>query len=337
MRVMDRLGAGGRQGCEFCGMVGRSPAMTKVFEKIKRSAAVDVDVLLIGETGTGKELVARAIHFCSTRCQGRFEAVNCGRLPPEISENELFGHEPGAFTGAQRRSIGFFERANGGTLFLDEIHLLPVVVQGKLLRVLEDREVRRLGGGADILIDIRVIAASSVDLADALSRADFRPELYYRLNSVQIEIPPLRDRREDIPLLAEHFAARCARRTGGEPRTLGAEVVQALAQYCWPGNVRELVNAIEGAFIMGSEDQIRLEDLPGYIRGYNTAAEKAEGYRRQLQQHLSEFGRTYFEHLLQACGGDVSLVARHARVARRTVYRLLKKLEVDPSRYRSAP
>jgi DNA-binding NtrC family response regulator len=336
MRTIERQGDRGTDGCEFCGMVGRSPAMRSVFDKSARVAAADADVLLEGETGTGKELVARAIHACGGRCQGPFEAVSCGRLPAEVAENELFGHEPGAFTSAQGRSLGLFERANKGTVFLDEIHLLPVSVQGKLLRVLQEREVRRLGGAEEIELDMRIIAASSLNLNERLDSGDFRAELYYRLGSVRIGLPPLRDRREDIPLLVEHFVVGWARDAGRVPPALGPGVLEALGTYEWPGNVRELKNAIEGALILGTGDRVRLEELPEEVRRHFFAVEQDAGYYACQARHLMDSDRGYFRRLLRAHDGNVSLVADAAGLSRSTVYRLLARCGVDPADFRPA-
>jgi formate hydrogenlyase transcriptional activator len=231
-------------------MVGESAAIRKVSKAAEQVAAVDSTVLIIGETGTGKELVARAIHACSNRKDRVIVTVNCAALPGGLVESELFGHEKGAFTGALSRKIGRFELANGGTLFLDEVGDMPLDLQAKLLRVLQENEFERVGGVGTIKVDVRVIAATNHDLAQAVREQRFRADLYYRLNVIPIHLPPLRDRREDIPLLARHFALACGSRMGRRIHSIPQATMDALLGYDWPGNVRELQNVIERAVLL---------------------------------------------------------------------------------------
>jgi DNA-binding NtrC family response regulator len=238
-------------------MVGTSPAMQRVFSIIRQVGPTTAPVLICGESGTGKELVAREIHNCSSRCDGPFVAINAAALPETLIESELFGHEKGAFTGAMERSAGCFEQAHGGTLFLDEIGEMPLSTQPKLLRVLEDLRVRRLGGKHEIPVDARVLAATSQELGSHL-----REELYYRLSVFQIVVPPLRERKEDIPAIAEVLLENLNKKHGTRVIGIDAEVLDLLQGYHWPGNVRELRNVLERAAILAGREFIRLKDLP---------------------------------------------------------------------------
>jgi len=243
-------------------MVGESAPMRTVYRFISRVAPTDSTVLITGESGTGKELVARAIHRNSTRAGKPFVAINCAALTETLLESELFGHERGAFTGAVAQKRGKLEVADGGTVFLDEMGDLALSLQVKLLRVLQEREFERVGGTRPIHIDVRVIAATNRNLAENSKTGAFRQDLYYRLNVVSIEMPPLRDRKDDIPLLASYFAARSAERTKRQVRGISPEARACLTNYDWPGNVRELENAIERAVVLGSSEFILPEDLP---------------------------------------------------------------------------
>ncbi|HEX4965831.1 MAG TPA: sigma 54-interacting transcriptional regulator [Thermoanaerobaculia bacterium] len=243
-------------------MVGESPRMREVYRLLQRVAATDSTVLLLGESGTGKELAARAIHRASPRAERPFVAVNCATLSETLLESELFGHEKGAFTGALARKMGKVETADTGTLFLDEIGEIPLPLQAKLLRFLQEREIERLGSTRPIKVDVRVIAATNRDLERAARAGTFREDLYYRLNVISLHLPPLRERREDVPLLASHFAAQTSRRLGRSVAGFTPEARACLLRYDWPGNVRELANAVERAIVLGEDDLIRPEDLP---------------------------------------------------------------------------
>ena len=248
---------------DFGNIIGKSPALREVLAKIEQVAPTSSTVLLWGETGTGKELVARAIHINSPREDNPFVRVNCAALAPGVLESELFGHEKGAFTGAIAARAGRFELANGGTLFLDEVGDLPMEVQIKLLRALQEREFERVGGTDTIKVDVRVISATNRDLVAMIEEGRFREDLFYRLNVVKLDLPPLRKRKEDIPLLVEHFVGKFSRREGGRQRVTGCtlEALEKLRSHSWPGNVRELENIIERALILAKGDRIEARDL----------------------------------------------------------------------------
>ena len=251
----------------FESIIGRSAAMERLFEQMRLVAPTKSTVLIIGESGTGKELVANALHRVSSRRDERFLAINCGAIPTEILESELFGHERGSFTGAIGRKIGKFELAHRGTLFLDEISELYPELQVKLLRVLEERRIMRVGGSDLVDVDFRLVAATNRDLDREVTNGRFREDLYYRLKVVTLRIPPLRERREDIPLIAEHYLAQFCREHGREPKTLGADAVEALLCHPWPGNVRELRNLMESVVVFHAGHEVRYADLPPELRG----------------------------------------------------------------------
>ena len=239
----------GSSKCRFEGIIGSSPALESVLAEIERVAPTDSTVLVLGETGTGKELIARAIHNISARCSRPFVKLNCSAIPFDLLESELFGHERGAFTGAFAQKIGRFEMADTGTLFLDEIGDMPLALQPKLLRVLQEQEFERVGSGRTHRINVRVVAATHRDLEEMVARKEFRSDLYYRLNVFPVALPPLRERRQDIPQLASHFIEICARRMGKQINHIPQDMLAAFASYSWPGNVRELQNLVERAVI----------------------------------------------------------------------------------------
>jgi DNA-binding NtrC family response regulator len=253
--------------CERWGeLLGRAPSMQRLYRTIEKVAGTEATVLISGESGTGKELVARSLHAASRRSTGPFVAVNCAAIPESLMESELFGHEKGAFTGAFRRREGRFEEAVGGTLFLDEIGSMPTPLQATLLRVLQERRVTRLGGAGEIEVDVRVIAATNRNLMELVDHGQFREDLYYRLNVVPIELPPLRVRREDLPMLANAFLDRANRQHGMEVDALTPAVLRCLMEHQWPGNVRELANTIERLVLLSEEGAVSVEDLPSEIR-----------------------------------------------------------------------
>jgi len=249
------------------GIVGRSEAMQQVFKLIGQVAASDATALVTGESGTGKELVARAIYHHSNRSEQAFLAVNCAAIPEQLLESELFGHEKGSFTGATVQRIGKFEQCNNGTIFLDEIGDMTPPTQTKILRVLQNGTCERVGGNMPIKVDVRIIAATNKPLEAAVAAKQFREDLFYRLNVVRIQIPPLRDRREDIPLLVNYFLKKLAREHGRPPKSIAASVIKTLEKYHWPGNVRELENAIRRAHVMAKSEAILIGDLPPEISG----------------------------------------------------------------------
>jgi two-component system NtrC family response regulator len=255
----------------FGDLIGGAPAMQAMYRRVEKVAATDATVLVVGESGTGKELVARTLHRLGRRAGGPFVAVNCAAIPETLIESELFGHERGAFTGAHRRREGRFEEAGGGTLFLDEIASMPLPLQATLLRVLQERRVTRLGGSGEVDVDVRVVAASNLDLPSLVREGGFREDLYYRLNVVPLELPPLRERREDVALLAEHFLADACARHGLEVRGFDAATLRALMEYSWPGNVRELANVVERLVLLAEDGATRADDLPAEVRGGDTA------------------------------------------------------------------
>jgi len=256
----------------FGNLIGGTPVMKRLYRTIEKVAATDATVLIVGESGTGKELVARTLHRTSRRGEAAFVAVNCAAIPESLIESELFGHEKGAFTGAHRRREGKFEEADGGTLFLDEIASMPVGLQATLLRVLQERRITRLGGSGEKEVDVRVVAASNQDLPQLVRDGEFREDLFYRLNVVPIELPPLRERRDDVPLLARSFLEAAAVRHGREVEALPSAVVRLLMDHSWPGNVRELANAVERLVLLAEDGRLSVNDLPEAIRGTNGPA-----------------------------------------------------------------
>ncbi len=307
-------------GSGFEGMVGRHPEMVKIYQLVTRIADTPTTTVLItGESGTGKELVARAIHNRSERRAQPFVAVNVAAIPDALIESELFGHEKGAFTGAHARKLGKFELAQGGTVFLDEIGSLRLDLQTKLLRALQEREIERLGGVRTVPIDVRVLAATNANLRTAVRAREFREDLYYRLNVVPIHVPPLRDRREDIPLLIEHFVRKTARECHREVRGVSAGALEVLARYDWPGNVRELENVIHRAVVLAHNPVIQLQDVPLDVALPETGARLAEDTGLPLREACEQFERQYILRVLERVGWNVSRAARLLGVHRNTV------------------
>jgi len=253
-------------------IVGNSPALRRVLEAVKRAAPTNATVLLLGESGVGKELVARTIHRNSPRAGQRFVQVNCAAIPEELIESELFGHEKGSFTGATEKQIGKFEQADRGTIFLDEVGDMSPKTQAKVLRVLQEQEVERLGSARTIKVDVRIIAATNKHLEDAIERGEFREDLYFRLNVIPVVVPPLRERREDIPALVQHFARLISDEHNMKPKRFDAAAIDALSRYRWRGNIRELRNQIERLMIMSAADVVRVDDLPADIRAGDSGA-----------------------------------------------------------------
>ncbi len=319
----------------FDDFVGSSLAMQKVYETIDRVAKTDADILVLGETGTGKDLVARSVHQRSTRSNARFVPLDCGAIPDNLFESELFGHERGAFTGADSRNLGLLEYASGGTFFLDEIAELPLLVQAKLLRVLQDRKVRRLGGKQQVEVDVRIVAATSANLAQMVDEKKFRDDLYYRVNVACIELPPLRERATDIPELARHFLNRYAPKELRDEVSIDSDAMEVLSRYRWPGNVRQLQNIIRRTLASMNGTSVTTDDLPDelVIRADGSSVPN-EGFFALRAQKMDAFERDYLENLLQHSGGDVTRAAKDAQLPRGTFYRLLKKHGVSPASYR---
>ena len=302
-------------------VVAESPAMRAVLSEAARVAPRRTTVLITGESGTGKEVVARAIHALSDRAAAPFVAVNCAALPESLLESELFGHEAGAFTGAAQRHIGRFEQASRGTLFLDEIGDLPMAVQVKLLRALQDRTIERLGSNASIAVDVRLIAATHRDLAAAIREGGFREDLYYRLNVVALHLPPLRHRRPDIPTLVDHLLERINRDNDTAVTGVSREALEAFLRYPWPGNVRELGNVLERAVVLTRGQVIHLDDLPAAIRAPSEKAPAGDG-------SLADSERATIVAALAAAHGNRSVAADRLGIHRNTLRRKIRELGI---------
>ncbi len=321
---------------EFGGILSRTPEMHRVFEIIRMVADTDVTVLVEGETGTGKELVADAIHYQSTRRQGPFVTINCAGVPETLLESELFGYERGAFTGADQSRPGKIELAHGGTLFLDEIESISLAMQAKLLLVLQDRMVQRLGGSRRTQVDMRVIAASNVPLEDLLARGQMRKDFYYRINVIPIRLIPLRQRREDIPLLVQDFLRHhpLAIRKGitGTSR----KAMDRLIQYSWPGNVRELQNVLERAIVLASGRVIEQVDLPHAPASFVSGNGREGAPTLPLREWLNEQEKQYLLRQLEACRGKIGLTAKVCGVDVKTLYRKMRFHGLDKRNFRTA-
>jgi two-component system response regulator HydG len=324
----------------FDDFLGESPPMQQVYSLIDRVAASAVDVLVTGETGTGKELVARSLHRRSRRAAGPFVPVDCGAIPDALLESELFGHERGAFTGADSRRLGLMEFADGGTLFLDEIGELPLPLQAKLLRVLQERRIRRVGGRQEHAVDVRVVAATSRPIDRMVEQGGFRRDLYYRINVVRIDMPPLRSRGDDIGLLIESFANRATQEMGKAVGGFTPDAYQVLRSYDWPGNVRELQNVVRRAIAMTRSTMAGVEDLPDEVvaaAGRTGAESAAVGFFALRAEQVARFERQYLADLLARHLGDVSAAAREARLPRGTLYRLMKSHAIEAATFRREP
>lgn len=315
-------------------IVGSGPAMQRVFETIAKVADTDLTVLVRGESGTGKELVAQALHQRGERKSRPLIAVNCAAINRELVESELFGHERGAFTGANMRRIGRFEAAHQGTIFLDEIGDMPLETQAKVLRVLEERKFERVGGGQTIDVDVRVVAATHRDLEAEVKRGTFRQDLYYRLKVIEIVLPPLRARVADIPSLVERFLTRLAERLGREKKGIEGEALAALARYDWPGNVRELRNVIEQAAVLASGPEIRRSDLPPLAASLEPSSPAvaaavtsgAESFADAKRRSIEEFERNYLQAALRDSGGNISKAAQSIGMARQSLQQKIREL-----------
>jgi DNA-binding NtrC family response regulator len=315
-----------RRKFEFSNIIGKSKKMQEVFSLIEKVAPSNSTVVIYGGSGTGKELVAKAIHYNSPKADQPFIPFNCGTIPETLVESELFGHTKGAFTGAVQAKKGFFEEADGGTLFLDEISTIPLPVQVKLLRVLQEKELMRVGGAERIKIDARVIAATNEDLEANMKKGKFREDLFYRLHVFPIFLPDLKDRREDIPLLAYHFLDLYTKETKKEIKGISKEAMTLLLEYDWPGNVRELENAVERAVIMAEGDQLTPEDLPRNLReGFSDLVKKSV----KEQKSLDDIKAEYITEILKMTKGNKRIAADILKVNPRTLYRFEKKGKVE--------
>ena len=323
LELKEQIGKGDR-------VIGNSAAFSRVLDRVGRVATTDANVLITGESGSGKEVIARLIHDQSLRAQGPFLPVDCAALPDGLMESELFGHEKGAFTGAVARRRGLLPEANGGTLFLDEIGELSVPMQSKLLRALEQRQVRPVGESRLVDLDVRVVTATNVDLESGVADGSFREDLYYRLNVVNIELPPLRERKDDLPLLAGMFLKEAAAAAGRELPHITPESWAALERYAWPGNIRQLRNVMQRLVALHEDGQVGLSDLPREVRNGKRVETVAVApsdmpleYEEAKDMAMRHFMRAYLDRLLEAHGGNVSTAAKTAGVSRRTVHRWL--------------
>ena len=327
-------------------LVGQSAALRGVLEAVTRAAPTNATVLLLGESGVGKELVARTIHRNSARASQRFVQVNCAAIPEELIESELFGHEKGSFTGATEKQVGKFEQADRGTIFLDEIGDMSQKTQAKVLRVLQEQEIERLGSARTIKVDVRVIAATNKNLEEAIARGEFREDLFFRLNVIPIVVPPLRERREDIPRLVQHFAKRMAEEHNLKPKRVDAAAMEALQRYRWRGNIRELRNTVERLLIMTPSDLVRIDDLPAEIRSADALPRilpEADGPARPgepvapgpgtLREFKDAAERAYLVQKLRENGWNISRTAELIDTPRSNLYKKLEqygiKQEVD--------
>jgi DNA-binding NtrC family response regulator len=338
VREVDRLKASVCRMETLGDMVGRSVTMQKVFARIRKLADSEVTVLIRGETGTGKELAARAIHRLSARAEAPFVTVNCPALQETILESELFGYRKGAFTGADRNHPGLFDRAGGGTIFLDEIGDLSPSVQTKLLRVLQNKKIHPVGAANDHPVDVRILAATNRDLEARMDENRFRRDLYYRLNVASVQMPPLRSIREDIPVLLDHFLEKAARQCDQARKSVSTEVVNRLLAHPWPGNIRQLENAVQNWYALTSESEIEERHLES--ENVSPDPESAQdidlslSYRQLKEQALATFTRSYLEKLLTRHRGNVSLAARHSGIKRQSLQKIIRRHGVDPERFR---
>ena len=305
-------------------VIARSPAMQRLFQQVAQIADSDATILLTGETGTGKEVLARVLHANSRRSKGPFVALNCAAISETLFESELFGHIRGAFTNAVVAKRGLFQSANGGTLFLDEIAEMSLPMQVKLLRAVQEREVREVGADYATKVDVRIITATNKDLAESVKAGTFRHDLYYRVSVVPLAIPPLRERKDDIPLLAQHFLKQSAKRSNKDVRGFTPAAMHRLMVYPWPGNVRELENAVEKAVVMSRQDMVLPELLP-------TAGVASDIGLKPLTEAKEEFERSYLRNVLQMTGGNISRAAQFAGRYRADFYKMLKKYGLHPS------
>jgi two-component system, NtrC family, response regulator GlrR len=312
-------------------LVGESPSFMEEVRKIPLVAKCDAGILICGETGTGKELFARAIHYLSPRADKPFIPVNCGAIPIDLAEAELFGHERGAFTGAVASRPGLVQEADGGTMFLDEVDSLPLGVQVKLLRFLQEKEYRSVGSGKLRRADVRIIASSNGDLETAVNEGGVRQDLYYRLNIVSFRLPPLRERPEDVPLLARYFLAKYRDEFDKRITDFSADALRILVQYSWPGNVRELENVVERAVLFSDEALVRGSDL---ILPHSSRREGEESFQEAKARLVSQFEQSYINSLLLAYSGNISQAARAAKKNRRAFWELVRKYDIDVARFR---
>lgn len=333
-REVDRLRARGASESRFGGLIGKSAAMREVFGTLGKVVAADATVLVLGESGTGKELVAEAIHTRGKRADGPFVKLNCVAIPQNLLESELFGHEKGSFTGATERKIGKFELADGGTILLDEIGDMSLETQAKILRVLQEREFERVGGVEPVNVDVRIVAATNRDLAQDVREGKFREDLYFRLNVVAVNLPPLRERPGDIPLLADHFMQEFAERHGKQLEGIAPAAVDALCEFEWPGNVRQLRHAIERAVIWSDGSELETDDLPSEVMSGSVVAVTAlkTGTDDSLPDTMERIERRILIDTLRRAGGVQATAARRLGITERSMWHKVKKHGIDIDR-----
>ncbi len=316
----------------FDNIISADGKMQDVFKLVSKVLNNDITVLIYGESGTGKELIARAIHYNGKRKQGPFTVVNCASIPRELLESELFGHEKGSFTGAHQRKLGKFEIANGGTLFLDEVGELEMLLQAKLLRVIQEKEFERVGGTELIKTDVRIISATNRDLKQAVEEKEFREDLYYRLNSFPIYIPPLRQRRGDILVLAQHFLDSFNKKLGKSIKGFTKKSLKFMYEYNWPGNIREMENTIERCMIISESDMIDVEDLPIHLRANETSGNSDMSGTLFSDETIVPFEKLKEEsikHALKVTSGNIVEAAKKLQLGRATIYRLMEKYNIE--------
>lgn len=325
----------------FEGILGKSKVMQTVYETIQNVSASNSSVLILGESGTGKELVARAIHQASSRNNKPFVVINCSAIPEGLMESELFGHIRGSFTGATHDKIGLFEEAKGGTVFLDEIGEIPLAIQVKLLRVLQEREIRKVGGADVRHVDVRIISATHQDLTELIKKGLFREDLYYRLNVISILMPPLRDRAEDIPLLAYHFLKKYNQKTGKNIEEISVDALHMLQSYAWHGNVRELENIIERCVVLSDGNTVQAKDLPAklvsknfYLPSHHEEDLSQFSYQDAKEKALAVFNKNYLNHVLKIAQGNISLASLKAGMDRSNFKKIIRKYDIDLSDYK---
>ena len=324
---------------DFSNIISADPRMHDVFKLMRKACDSEINVCILGESGTGKELVARALHTNGPRCDKPFQVINCAAIPHALLESELFGHEKGSFTGANQRKIGKFEAANGGTLFLDEIGDMDLMLQAKVLRAIQEHEFERVGGTETIRVDVRIICATNADLQEAIQTKRFREDLYYRISAFPIMLPPLRERRGDILLLAETFLQRASERQGKRVSTLSRAAMEAMIAYPWPGNIREIESTVERAVILAEGDTIHPRDLPLPVRQYaevpdeqQTSDEMQEffdPFKNRTVLPLEEVKRIVVHHALNACRGNITEAAQRLDISRSTMYRFLEIYHIE--------
>jgi transcriptional regulator with PAS, ATPase and Fis domain len=307
---------------DFKEIIGKSEEIQAVFNLVNKVADTDSTILISGESGTGKELIAKAIHYRSGCANNPFVSINCGALPENLLESELFGHVKGSFTGAIRDKEGMFKVANGGTFFLDEVGETSLAIQVKLLRVLQEREIIPVGGTAPIKVDVRLIAATNADLEKAVREERFRADLYYRLNVIPVLIPPLRERRDDIPLLVDHFLHHASERSGRR-KAISKESIELLSNYDWPGNVRELENIVERACILQEGDEIQVEDLPEKVRHHSN--ERRKVVMQETQMTLDELEKEYLVSVLEETSWQKKKASAILGINASTLYRKIQR------------